>query len=283
MRYIITATCCGLGLLGGLGDMDTCRAEELVGRPAADHSEPTTPPPPIATFNLATGSVVQFLDLGEGRAGVAEHAAPPAPLVTDLLVKEWDATPLEIFLAIAPSGNAPELLRRDHAATTSTPPRRLRIPAAHGVPIDIFNCDPPENFEYDWHDTYDGVMQVVVAESYYDFGWTEFDWWPGLAAYKGTNDNLATHFGLCNGDEDASFSVRVDRRIKYFVDGVQHTAWAHKVTATFGYKGRFTFHTNMPGIFRMRLFDPTSTPISQLAAGAAYNKAPPIGIGVGSK
>jgi hypothetical protein len=268
-----------VGLLVSIGGFQSiAQAQELIGTPAEARTSSTGALEPLATIRAATGSIVQFLDLGEGRAGVAEQAAAPHPLVTDLLVQKWNATPLEIFRALAPNARAPDLLMRDHAATTSSPPRTLQVPVAHGVPIDVFNCDPPENFEFDWHDTYDGVTQIVVAESYYDFPWDQFDWWPGSHAYHGTNNNLTTHFGLCNGDEDTSFSVRVDRRIKYSVDGVQHVIWSHKVTASFSYKGRFTFHTNLPGIYRMRLFDPSDTPISQLAAGAAYTKAPPVGI-----
>lgn len=276
MRRLITVACFNLALVGLQAHAQT---DGLVGAPAEQRSTSTGEPEPIATLRLATGSIVEFLDLGEGRAGVAEHADGPAPLVTDSLVQRWNATPLEMFLALAPTARAPDLLLRDHNAATREPPRTLQVPVLHGVPIDNFDCDPPENFEADWHDTYDGVMQTVVAESYYDFPWEQFDWWPGSHAYHGTNNNQATHFGICNGDVNAYFSVRVDRRIKYSNDGVTQTIWSHQVTASFGYMGRLTFHTNLPGIFRMRLFDPNITPISQLSAGAAYTKSPPVGIG----
>lgn len=279
MRLSVMPVCLKVGVLALLAGVPAgSDAQGLIGASADPRSSATGAPEPIATLRLSSGSVVRFLDLGEGRAAVAEQAIGPAPLMTDLLVQRWDATPLEMFSALAPHARVPDLLRRDHDAATSSPPRSLASPVTYGVPIDNFDCDPPENFESDWHDTYTLVTDVVAAESYYDFPWEQFDWWPGSHAYNGTNNNTATHFGLCNGDEDAYFSVRVDRRIQYTVDGVEHVIWAHHVTASFGYMGRFTFHTNLPGIYRMRLFDPSKTPISQFAAGVAFTKGPPLKI-----
>jgi hypothetical protein len=230
----------------------------------------------ITGLELRSGASVQFLELDTG-IGVAERAPPGAALVTDLLVQRWRATPLEIYLALAPAASlAPAALLRDHEQSTSTPARTLTVPVAYGVPLDNFDCDPPQNFEDDWFDTYTGVTSHVVVQSYDDFDWAQYDWYPGAHVYNGTDNNLVTHFGICNADHDRSFSVEIHRKVKYTTGGEQQIIWHNLVTAVIGYNGRFTFHTNLPGSYRQRLIASGGTPIEQLAVGAAYTKSPPV-------
>ncbi len=118
----------------------------------------------------------------------------------------------------------PSSLLRDHRAASGTAPRTLVLPPLSGVPIDLFDCDPGSNFVQDWQETYEGVTQVVVSQVYAPFPWENFDWYPGYAAYLGTNHNLSTHFGICGGDPDGFFSAQVQRR-------TGSGTWVNSVTA----------------------------------------------------
>ena len=200
--------------------------------------------------------------------GVAEVAPRGSPAWTELLVRRWNPTPLEMFQALAPGAEVPELLVSDHRAATAAEPRSLTLPPLEGVvPIDLFDCDPGEDFEQDWEATYAGVTQVVVSEVYEPFPWQEFAWYPGYAAYLGINNNQTTHFGICSGDWDGSYSVQVERRIS-------PGNWVDYLGAGLSYGARLTFHSNVPGIYRMRLLE--GGPLSLLSAGAAYTPNPPL-------
>ncbi|EYF04127.1 hypothetical protein [Chondromyces apiculatus] len=133
MRTKISSTIGLFSLLSlvALGSAGCLSGETESSQDGADHV--------IAEVQLSATRRIVFVDEGEGRVGVAEVGARnEAPLVTTMIGTE-QATPLEIFLATAPSGEVAPLLLLDNHEELATLQGRQdltpRLEARLAVPL----------------------------------------------------------------------------------------------------------------------------------------------------
>ncbi|PCC74249.1 hypothetical protein SAMN02745121_04352 [Nannocystis exedens] len=74
------------------------------------------------------GAAIRFTRAANGAVVVAEEGPFDKPSYIGYFAVEFEATPLEMFLALEPDGDAPEELVLQHAAQTSERPRQLSAP-----------------------------------------------------------------------------------------------------------------------------------------------------------
>ena len=230
---------------------------------------------------------MDFLDAGDGRVAVAERTARHRRFVAATMSQTWNATPLELFLALAPRGTrAPEALIRDHEAylrqsgASPAPARDLTAQIAlldlDDPGIDTFNCDPfGENWYEIWHDTFDGMVDTVKTAHVHQFAVDpHYRFYPG--GYYNANGtitpgyNRVTYLGACNGDETDPLTMEVQRRIAYHTPQGTTYAWAPVVEVSLDYNQKFTFHSNIPASYRGRLS--SDEVVGHLSFAVAYSK-----------
>lgn len=199
------------------------------------------------------------------------------------------ATPLEIFIALAPGATPPAALVADHDAGASSggaaAPRTLTVDPGvlHGIGdpgIDDYDCDSfGEVFYDDWLDTFDDVTDVAQAGAMHFFSLTQWDFYPGYHVYKGINTNQVTYLGACNGDSDTPLTVEVHRRFKIVTPPTVTYTWVEVAGAGLGLNQKYTFYSGVPASYRGRLRGPgIADPVDHLSVGVAYTKSPPLGI-----
>ncbi len=183
-RHAAPALSIGLSILTGHVCADTTPsdgARALAERVLALEVTPRWAGPPyaaaaaVATIDLPSGSRVTFFDLRNGEVGIGERTQRRVAAVALELTRQFNATPLEIYLALRhPSSPIPELLRRNHAllAGGSAAPRTLLAPggAVAGGPggpgapgTQGYPCDPFGYWINDWKSSFEGITKYREA------------------------------------------------------------------------------------------------------------------------
>jgi hypothetical protein len=220
-RSPLAAMCLSLAIAGTATDSwGQTRDDELI------HIERTagvvidTGDRSIARLRLASGNIVDFVDVLDGHVGVGEKAKRGQHLASTYLASAWTATPLEIFLALAPSGSAvPQALRTDHedfaARLGGSPvPRDLTAYLTQqGNGVSDLVCSSQDTFYWAWLDAFEGITDhVLAAEGHQLSG--HYTFYPGKHIYEGTNTNDTTYLGACNDHSfEPSFTVSCPRVI----------------------------------------------------------------------
>jgi hypothetical protein len=123
------------------------------------------------------GAAIRFTRAANGTVVVAEEGPFDQPSYLGYFAAEFEATPLEMFLALEPDGEAPEELVLQHAAQTSEQPRQLAAPN--------FSFRTVSQTEY-------GTSCTQADDgTWFDNEWTSRGWtWHWY--YSGTSGNTAT-------------------------------------------------------------------------------------------
>ena len=232
----------------------------------------------LATIDLASGAAVIFLDLGDGGVGIAERAPRRARFVALPMVERLDATPLEVYLALAPRGDAaPDVLLRDHRARVAragAPGRAPRTLApAQAVAADVSDpgwgthaCASAGTWIPEWQDAFAGITTYREATFRHWVAGT-FTFYPGAGVYRGTNTNAKTYLGACARDDDDALGFAVDRRI----DG----AWVTVFSTLVGNEMKYTFYSGTAAAYRGRVYPGQGAPsIFAVGVGAAWTVSP---------
>jgi hypothetical protein len=280
----IAAICMSLAIAGTVLDgRGQTRAQDLMPteRTSGGVIEPAVRS--IATLRLANGNTVDFLDLLDGHVGVGEKGKRGQWLASTYLASAWAATPLEIFLALAPRGSAvPQALRTDHEAFAarsgrSRAPRDLtaHLTQQGGNGPGGLACGSQDTFYWAWLDAFEGVTDYVfAAEGHALLGhWT---FYPGKHIYEGTNTNDITYMGACN---DHSFNpelltMEVRRRIKTVTNGVTSYSWPVIAGTDLYIDEMYVFHSNLPASYRARVSSPEGQIVEHYTVAVAYTKTP---------
>jgi hypothetical protein len=231
----------------------------------------------VAAIDLPSGTRVTFFDLGNAEVGIGERTTRRAAAVALELTRKFNATPLEIYLALRhPSSPIPELLLRNHALRTggSAAPRTLRAPGGvvaggpggPGAPgTQDYPCDPFGFWINDWKSSFEGVTKYREA-LYLHQQQASFTFYPGALVFSGQGGNRVTYLGACNGDLVNLLRLKVDQRI----NGQWQTIHIEEIAGA----TKYTFHSLVPGSFRG-----TTEPVNQLVehsgVGAAWSVALP--------
>jgi hypothetical protein len=240
----------------------------------------------IARLRLNNGNIVDFLDLLDGHVGVGEKARRGQRLASTYLASAWAATPLEIYLALAPRGSVvPQALRTDHeeyAARTGRSPAPRDLTAyltQQGGGVSDLVCSEQDDFYWAWLDAFEGVTDTVLAaEGHQLFG--EWRFYPGKHIYKGTNLNDITYLGTCN---DHSFfpevlTMEVHRRIKTVDNGVTSYAWYEISEVGLDIDEMYVFYSNLPASYRAEIRSPEDGIVEHYTVAVAYTKTPGLTI-----
>lgn len=239
----------------------------------------------FATLRLSNGALVDFVDLLDGHVGVGEKAPRYQRSTSSYLASQWHATPLEIYLALAPRGAAvPEILRRDHeqfvARNGGNPaPRDLSGQAGLFGPTDPgvehTSCDALGSFGTAWLTAFAGLTDYVFAAAghFLETSWT---FYPGKHVYDGTNTNSATYLGACNGHViggATTMTMQVHRRIKIVTGNMVSTSWVQVAAVDLGDEEKYTFYSNFPASYRGRVM-PTfdGSIVDHYTVAVAYDK-----------
>ena len=236
----------------------------------------------IATVELAPGAAVTFLDLGDAGVGIAERAPRRARFVALPMVERLDATPLEVYLALAPrSGAAPDALVRDHQARVALAGVPGRAPRAlaptPAVAADVTrpggganDCESASSWIDEWKAAFAGITTYREATYRYLLSGT-FTFYPGAPVYYGTNTNSKTYLGACAIDNYDALAFDVDRRIG--------GAWVTVFSTLVGHEMKYTFYSGVPASYRGRVRPGGgASSIEAVGVGAAWTLSPPIGI-----
>ena len=241
----------------------------------------------IARLRLANGNFVDFVDLLDGHVGVGEKAKRGQRLASTYLASAWAATPLEIFLALAPRGSAvPQALRTDHenfAARSgrSRAPRDLTAYLVQpGNGVGDLVCGSQDTFYWAWLDAFEGVTDHVLADEGHQLS-GYFTFYPGKHIYEGTNANDITYLGACNDHsfEPEVMTMEVHRRFKTVHAGVSSYAWVKISEADLNIDEMYVFYSNLPASYRARVKSPTDGIVEHYTYAVAYTKTPGLSIG----
>jgi hypothetical protein len=236
----------------------------------------------LARLQLANGNIVDFVDVLDGHVGVGEKGKRGQRLASPYLASAWAATPLEIFLALAPSGSAvPAALHTDHldfAARSgrSPDPRDLTAyVAGQGNGVSDLVCSDQDTFYWAWLDAFAGVTDYVFAAEGHQLS-EAFRFYPGKHIYDGTNSNDVTYMGACNDHsfEPEVLRMEVERRITTVNAGVTSHTWHEIAEAGLNIDEMYVFHSNLPAAsYRARL-RPMDDIVEHYTYAVAYNKTP---------
>jgi hypothetical protein len=237
----------------------------------------------IARLRLSNGNIVDFVDLIDGHVGVGEKGKRGEGLASTYLALAWEATPLEIFLALAPRGSAvPQPLFADHAdfaarSGRSPAPRDLTAYLTlRGNGVDDLVCSSQDTFYWAWLNAFAGVTDYVfAAEGHQLSGQVTF--YPGKHAYEGTNTNNITYLGACNDHsfEPEVLTMEVHRRIVTIQNGVVSHSWPKIAEANMNIDEMYVFYSNLPAIYRGRVKSPADGGIVEhYTIAVAYTKTP---------
>jgi hypothetical protein len=241
----------------------------------------------IAVLRLQNGAVVEFIDVLDGRVAVAERAPRNERFRSTDLVRSWDATPLEIFLALAPRGAlVPGALSVDHelharaSGASDAPPRDLSGSVSFGVGdpgVEEFACDGTGfNFAQAWYDEFDDVTTYAAVGSMHQIAST-YTFYPGAPVYYGTNTNSVTYFGACNGDEVAPLTVEIHRRFKYIEPPTVVYQWLKVTDVVLDGLQKYTFYSGIPASYREVVKPPAGDVVEHAQAAAAWTLSPVLG------
>jgi hypothetical protein len=233
----------------------------------------------LATIELARGGAVTFLDVGGGEVAIAERAPRGAAFVALPMVQRFDATPLELYAALAPRGaRVPDALTRDHRLRAAHAPRALGELAA-GATVAGDLTDPgygPEEcdafigvWNKKWKDAFAGVTKYREA-AYLTSIASPFTFYPGASVYYGTNTNSKTYLGACNGASMGDLVLEVHRRIS--------GEWVEVLEVEIESYEKYTFYSGVPASYRGRTYGAGGVVLSHYGVGAAWTLSPPIGI-----
>jgi hypothetical protein len=232
----------------------------------------------LATVKVEGGGAVTFLDVG-GEVAIAERAPRRAPFVALPMVRRFDATPLEVYLAVAPRGaGVPDALARDHRLRAAGAPRALgALPVGPTVAGDL--TDPGYGIEEcdafigvwnkKWKDAFAGVTKYREA-AYLTSIAAPFTFYPGASVYYGTNTNSKTYLGACNGASMGDLVLEVHRRIS--------GQWVEVLEVEIDSYEKYTFYSGVPASYRGRTYGADGVVLSHYGVGAAWTLSPPIGI-----
>jgi hypothetical protein len=149
----------------------------------------------LDTVATPGGGSLEFGVLPEGGITMMEYAQVGAPSPMSYYTRRYDATPLEIYQAIAPDRAAPTELVADHAALVQRQARRLdtptRVAAAFDAPY------------YEWY--YSADCSLASDGGWFDDFWSTYGynwhWYHRVTDYEdrsptAASTNLQIH--LCN-------------------------------------------------------------------------------------
>ena len=234
----------------------------------------------IASLQLTNRRVIEFVDLQDGHVGVAERGPMNRRSASIALATAWNATPLEIFMALAPRGSvAPRALKGDHddyvARTGRDPSPRSLVFALDDPGIEDFPCDPTgANFYFEWFDTFENVTDYVFAGYGHSLN-VQYTFYPGKHVYEGTNSNDVTYLGACNGDDVTPMTLVVHRRVKIVTPPAVSYSWVEIGEVVLGYDQKYTFYSNLPANYRGRIRAlGMGEEIDHFSLGVAYTKSP---------
>lgn len=214
-----------------------CEREDLTNRmlgatePESSLREITTAFSTLAVLDAPGGAKLEFRQLDDGTLVVSELVPVGAPSPMDALMTAQGATPLELFLAVAPAGSAiPAALEDAHitwarSRKLDTAPRALSFaPPIGTAAIDgkyvwdyLADCDEPD--DRGWFDSF-----------WQTYGWS-WHWYDRTNTFSSTsfgspkNNSVQSH--LCN---DGPSGSKVHRVIRSRCGSTQH--WSYFFTNT---------------------------------------------------
>jgi hypothetical protein len=235
----------------------------------------------IARLRLANGNFVDFIDLLDGHVGVGEKAKRGQRLAATYLASAWAATPLEIFLALAPQGSAvPRALQADHedfaARSNLNPtPRDLTGHLTQGGGVSELVCSSQDTFYFAWFDAFADVTKYVFAEMRHQLS-GQWVFYPGKHIYEGTNLNDTTYMGACNDHsfEPETLTMEVMLRIKTTHNGVTSYDWHEIAQAALDINEMYVFSSHLPAAYKARVKSPPDGIVEHFTVAVAYDKSP---------
>jgi hypothetical protein len=232
----------------------------------------------IAAVDLGGSARLVFLDLGDGQVGVVERASTHRPFRSVALRERWNATALEIYLAVVPDGTTvPDALLRDHRLQMAregkdgADARRLSSAPSAAADLNdpgagVYACDALGwDWKDDWKAAFVGITKYREADYRHQQSGT-YTFYPGAAVYYGTNTNSITYLGACNGDAYHTLVMEVDRRIS--------GAWTKIYEFTIGSYEKYTFYSGIPASYRGRTHSDGPNNVEHYGIGAAWTLSP---------
>jgi hypothetical protein len=269
-------------------------AEVLIAEKGASPAKKIASARAVATIALRNGATLEFIDTGDGDIDVAERTAHLLPFVSQEMLLRWNATPLEIFRTLNPGALAPQALAADHyRRTAGSEPRDLTMPASAtftfgGGGLEPYICDPfgdVDNWVDDWKAQFAGITSYAAAA--YLHHWSAYTFYPGAGVYYGTGTNRQTYLGACNGTEDATVTMSVDRWVvtditpnPYPQAPTVHWGWGIVDEAELSNGQKYTYYSGHPnGRYRGRVEGEGGMPVSHMGVAAAWTPSFPLGFG----
>lgn len=246
----------------------------------------------LTALMLENGTKLEFIDAGDGYVGIAEYAPAKASLVTNKLVAGWNATPLEIYILLAPEGNSiPEALVTDHNLQRARNREQGSQPRNLGIePKTLFSlessrleddwCVPFNGWTNDWKTAYEGITDNYPASYVHNYPNALYIY-PGYPVYAGTGTNRLTYLGACNGDDKNNLAIEIHRwsYIKTVFNPFPAPptvvwGWVKIEDESIVYETKYVFYSAHPvGRYRARLESETATPVAHFGFGAAWSKS----------
>lgn len=247
----------------------------------------------VATLSLRNGATLEFIDSGDGYIDVAERTATRMPFVSEAMLTQAAATPLEMFMALGEGQTAPSALVADHGRRAgAVQPRTLTAPRSATLSLDDPGLEPyvcdvhfwEDDWLADWEAAFAGVTAFSAAAYIHHF--PAYTFYPGAAVYYGTGTNRETYLGACNGSHDYDVTLRIDR---WVVTAVTHNPYPQPPTVTWDWGQvddvllengqKYTYYSGHPnGRYRGRVEGPGGLAVPHQGVAAAWTPSFSVGV-----
>ncbi|PCC69216.1 hypothetical protein SAMN02745121_05861 [Nannocystis exedens] len=194
----------------------------------------------LDTVELADGSILHFIDVGDGDIGLLEGRDPAQPSWMARMIRDEEATPLELYLAADGKNDAArERLAAHHHRLVETGPRAFKAPSAPAASVYDLELDGYHDGHsicnaIDWPVAWANDLNPVSEVHGADFRVQEEDN-DYVTFYPGTAYNTEIWLGVCAADQgtftppNTCTSNAYDDR-NFYVDKLVSGSWTSVLT-----------------------------------------------------
>jgi hypothetical protein len=130
------------------------------------------------------------------------------------------------------------------------------------------SCEPTGVEWYnDWKAAFVGITKYREA-AYRHFKPGPYFFYPGAAAYHGTNTNSKTYLGACNGDHEVELRLEIHR----WVD----EKWKRILLVGLESGAKYTFYSGVPARYRGKAYGRDGETVEHYGVGAAWTLSPGV-------
>ena len=222
-----------------------------VDSPNADNKTTALSNALITSLELAHGTTLDFIDLGEGQVGLGERTSGNTPPLAAAMLLGQEATPLEVFLSFAPKGaEAPAALKANHALSVAQKSRADATPQTRELPLTSLGLNSPsipctsKTWVSDWKSYITSPQYHKTAA--FHVGKNRVSW---HYLYPGSTSNTRTYLAACSS---SYYNHTFKNTLEYQVQKKVGNSWGTRFKTTLFPTQSYTFYASTPSPTKFR-------------------------------